>query len=73
MARKKETYESLMSKLQEVVNEMESEEISLESSMKNYEEGIKICNKLYKMLNEAEAKIKVLSGNEEKEFAGNDD
>ncbi|EES90564.1 exodeoxyribonuclease VII small subunit [Clostridium botulinum C] len=73
MARKKETYESLMSKLQEVVNEMESEEISLENSMKNYEEGIKICNKLYKMLNEAEAKIKVLSGNQEKEFAGNDD
>jgi len=73
MARKKETYESLMSKLQEVVNEMESEEISLENSMKNYEEGIKICNKLYKMLNEAEAKIKVLSDNQEKEFAGNDD
>ncbi|AYF54935.1 exodeoxyribonuclease VII small subunit [Clostridium botulinum C] len=73
MARKKETYESLMSKLQEVVNEMESEEISLENSMKNYEEGIKICNKLYKMLNEAEAKIKMLSGNQEKEFAGNDD
>ncbi|KEI17375.1 exodeoxyribonuclease VII small subunit [Clostridium haemolyticum] len=73
MARKKETYESLMSKLQEVVNEMESEEISLENSMKNYEEGVKICNKLYKMLNEAEAKIKVLSGNQEKEFAGNDD
>lgn len=73
MARKKETYESLMSKLQEVVNEMESEEISLENSMNNYEEGIKICNKLYKILNEAEAKIKVLSGNQEKEFAGNDD
>ncbi|CAG7840961.1 exodeoxyribonuclease VII small subunit [Clostridium novyi B str. ATCC 27606] len=73
MARKKETYESLMIKLQEVVNEMESEEISLENSMKNYEEGVKICNKLYKMLNEAEAKIKVLSGNQEKEFAGNDD
>ncbi|EDS77948.1 exodeoxyribonuclease VII small subunit [Clostridium novyi A str. 4552] len=73
MARKKESYESLMIKLQDIIEEMESEEVSLEGSMKNYEEGIKLCNKMYKILNEAEAKIKVLDGNEEKEFAGNDD
>ena len=72
MARKKESYESLMIKLQDIIKEMESEEISLEGSMKNYEEGIKLCNKMYKVLNEAEAKIKILDGNEEKEFAGND-
>ena len=72
MARKKESYESLMIKLQDIIEEMESEEISLERSMKNYEEGIKLCNKMYKVLNEAEAKIKILDGNEEKEFAGND-
>ncbi|KGN00977.1 exodeoxyribonuclease VII small subunit [Clostridium novyi A str. 4570] len=72
MARKKESYESLMIKLQDIIEEMESEEISLEGSMKNYEEGIKLCNKMYKVLNEAEAKIKILDGNEEKEFAGND-
>lgn len=62
-----------MIKLQDIIEEMESEEVSLEGSMKNYEEGIKLCNKMYKILNEAEAKIKVLDGNEEKEFAGNDD
>ncbi|ABK61154.1 MULTISPECIES: exodeoxyribonuclease VII small subunit [Clostridium] len=72
MARKKESYESLMIKLQDIIEEMESEEISLEGSMKNYEEGIKLCNKMYKVLNEAEAKIKILDGNEEKEFVGND-
>lgn len=72
MARKKESYESLMIKLQNIIEDMESEEISLEESMKNYEEGIKLCNKMYKVLNEAEAKIKILDDNEEKEFAGND-
>lgn len=73
MPRKKETYESLMDRLHEVVSGMESEEIALDDSMKSYEEGIKICNKLYKMLNTAEEKVKILNGNEEKEFSGNDD
>lgn len=68
MARKNESYESMMEKLEEIVNSMDSSELSLEESMKKYEEGIKLCNKLYKTLNEAEGKIKLLTDDGEKDF-----
>lgn len=68
MAKKKETYEDLINKLEDIVTQMESDEISLENSMKNYEEGIKLCNSLYKMLNEAEGKVKILAESGEKDF-----
>lgn len=68
MAKKNESYESLMEKLEEIVNEMDGGELSLEESMKKYEEGIQISNKLYKILNEAEGKIKILTEKVEKEF-----
>ena len=68
MPKKSESYESMMEKLEEIVNIMDSRELSLEESMKKYEEGIKLCNKLYKTLNEAEGKIKLLTEDGEKDF-----
>ncbi|MEL7598210.1 MAG: exodeoxyribonuclease VII small subunit [Clostridiaceae bacterium] len=68
MARKKESFESLMAEVETIIHTMEKDEISLESSMKNYEQGIKLCNKLYKILNEAEGKIKILTEEGEKDF-----
>lgn len=68
MPKKSENYESIMLRLEEIVQLMDSSELSLEESMKNYEEGIKLCNKLYKTLKEAEGKINVLTDVEEKEF-----
>jgi exodeoxyribonuclease VII small subunit len=68
MAKKNENYEDMMTKLEEIVEVMEGGELSLEASMKNYEEGIKICNRLYKILNEAEGKIKILSEQGERDF-----
>jgi len=68
MPRKNESYESMMEKLEEIVNIMDNRELSLEESMKKYEEGIKLCNKLYKTLNEAEGKIKLLTEDGEKDF-----
>jgi exodeoxyribonuclease VII small subunit len=68
MVKKNESYEEMMAKLEEIVDHMENGELSLEQSMKNYEEGIKICNKLYKILNDAEGKIKILSEQGEVEF-----
>jgi len=68
MPRKTESYESMMEKLEEIVSVMDSKELSLEESMKKYEDGIKLCNKLYKTLNEAEGKIKLLTENGEKDF-----
>jgi exodeoxyribonuclease VII small subunit len=68
MPRKSESYENMMEKLEEIVNIMDSRELSLEESMKKYEEGIKLCNKLYKTLNEVEGKIKLLTEDGEKDF-----
>lgn len=68
MPRKNESYESMMEKLEDIVNVMDSKELSLEESLKKYEEGVKLCNKLYKVLNEAEGKIKLLTEDGEKDF-----
>ncbi|MBI6873039.1 exodeoxyribonuclease VII small subunit [Clostridium aciditolerans] len=68
MPRKNESYESMMEKLEDIVNVMDSKELSLEESLKKYEEGVKLCNKLYKVLNDAEGKIKLLTEDGEKDF-----
>jgi len=68
MAKKKETYETMLERLDEIVTLMDSNQLSLEESMKYYEEGIKLSNKLYKILNDAEGKIKLLTEQGEKDF-----
>lgn len=57
-----------MKKLEEIAGIMDNEQLTLEQSMKYYEEGIKLCNKLYKTLNEAEGKVKILTNDREEEF-----
>ena len=68
MAKKKESYENMMERLEEIVELMDGNEITLEQTMVNYEEGIKICNSLYKILNDTEGKIKILTVEGEKDF-----
>lgn len=68
MAKKKESYENMMERLEEIVDLMDRNEITLEETMASYEEGIKICNSLYKVLNDTEGKIKILTAEGEKEF-----
>lgn len=68
VAKKNDTYENLISKLEIIVEEMESEELTLEKSMNNYEEGVKICNKLYSLINEIEGKITILKKDGLEEF-----
>jgi exodeoxyribonuclease VII small subunit len=68
MAKKKESYENMMERLEEIVDMMDRNEITLEETMASYEEGIKICNSLYKVLNDTEGKIKILTAEGEKEF-----
>lgn len=68
MGKRKESYEDLMGKLEGILKEMENGDISLEKSMQNYEEGIKISNKMYMLLNEAEGKVKILSKDGEKDY-----
>lgn len=68
MAKKSETYENMIQRLEEIVGNMDSNELPLEQAIASYEEGIAVCNKLYKILNDAEGKIKILENNVEKDF-----
>ncbi len=58
-------FEKKMSRLEEIVGKMENGEIKLEDSLKLFEEGIKISKDCHKQLQEAEQKVKVLSGQNE--------
>ncbi|MBK5240759.1 exodeoxyribonuclease VII small subunit [Clostridium sp.] len=73
MAKKKESYENMMERLEVIVDLMEVNEITLEETMASYEEGVKICNSLYKILNDTEGKIKILTSEGEKDFRATGD
>ena len=64
MAKKSENYEMMLNKLKEIIAKMENGNIALEDSMKLYEEGISLTNKLYKTLKESENKIRILQKEE---------
>jgi exodeoxyribonuclease VII small subunit len=61
-----------LSQLEEIINKMESGELSLEDSLKYFEEGVKIHRQCHTALTDAEQRISVLSENdnysEEKSF-----
>jgi exodeoxyribonuclease VII small subunit len=58
--------------LEEIINKMESGELSLEDSLKYFEEGVKIHRQCHTALTDAEQRISILSENdnysEEKPF-----
>ena len=62
MAEKK--FESSFSRLEKIVERLESGSIELEEALKLYEEGIKLVKACTSKLAEAEKKIKKLSRNE---------
>lgn len=72
MARK-ESYEDMLGKLQDILNVLEEQDINLEESMKAYEDGVKIVNKLYKTLNTLEGKISIVKEAGEVEFIEDDE
>ncbi len=58
---KKENFEDLLNRLEEITTKLENEEgNSLEESMKLFEEGIIISQKCNKQIEEAEKKISIL-------------
>ena len=59
--KKEETFEELLIKLEDITTKLENEEgISLEESMKLFEEGIEISKKCNKQIEESEKKISIL-------------
>jgi len=65
---KKESYEEMLNKLQDILNNLETDELNLEDSMKSYEDGVKLVNKIYKVLDSYEAKISIIKDEKEVEF-----
>lgn len=57
------TYEKDYKRLEEIVKKLESGDISLDESVKLYEEGVTLYKSLEKTLKEYEGKINVMSEN----------
>ena len=60
MTKKKNNFEDLLRRLQEISEQLEREDVGLDDSIKLYEEGIKLAKLCYKKLNEPELKISEL-------------
>ena len=67
MAEKK-TFEQNLARLEEIVKALEDESISLDKSVKLYEEGVKLAGKCTIELEGAERKIKLLRRSPEGEI-----
>lgn len=72
MVKVKENYEDYIARLEEITEKLEKGDLTLEDSLRIFEEGINLVKKCSKILNEAEGKIKVLSENLEGEFVFKD-
>ena len=57
----KKSFESSLEKLENVVGSLESGDLSLDESIKKFEEGIKLYKGCKELLSEAESKIQVLT------------
>lgn len=58
-------FEGAMKRLEEIVEELEKGEFSLQESLERFEEGLKLGKMCRSMLDEAETKIKKLVEDEE--------
>ena len=60
MAKKKQTFEQALKKLEEIVEKIESGQIGLEESIAEYEKGIKLVKQCRAILQAAEKKVQML-------------
>ena len=61
----KQTFESALTKLEDIVTQLEAGEINLDEMIKVYEEGSQLIQFCLKKLDDAEKKIQVLTGEDE--------
>lgn len=55
-------FEKKLKRLEEIVHKMEKGDLSLEESLKIFEEGVKLSRECNTKLGEAEAQVKILIG-----------
>ena len=58
-----ENFEKQLDALEEIVNRMEQGDLTLEDSIKEFEQGMKLANQCQKTLTDAELRVKVLMEN----------
>ena len=63
------TFEEAIKKLETIAGELENDNLDLDTSVKKFEEGMKLSKQCNKILEDAERKITVLIDGEEKDFA----
>jgi exodeoxyribonuclease VII small subunit len=56
----KKTFESALSRLEEITRELEEGDLSLENSLKKFDEGIKLADFCNEKLSEAKSKVELL-------------
>jgi len=56
----KQTFENAMRKLEQIVSELESGDLSLEMSLKKFEEGVQLSKFCANKLDETEKKVQIL-------------
>ena len=61
----KERFEDALNKLEKIVSQLEEGNISLEESLKLFEEGIRLSRLCNQKLDEAEKKVEILLKNKE--------
>ncbi len=64
----KMTYESGIAELEQIVSALENGSVSLDESFKAYQKGVKLYRKLKAILDEGDAKIKLLTEEGETDF-----
>lgn len=62
---KKQTFESSLQELEKVVRGLEEGDLSLEDSLKLFEDGVKLSRECQERLNQAERRIEVLLKDED--------
>ena len=60
MAKSEENFEELIKKLEDITNKLESDKLSLDESVKLFEDGMKISKKCNEKLEDAEKRITIL-------------
>ncbi|RXK19335.1 exodeoxyribonuclease VII small subunit [Macrococcus sp. DPC7161] len=58
-------FETMMKSLESIVNQLDSEQVSLEQSIELYEKGVKLSAECEQVLKAAEEKINKLKKNED--------
>lgn len=67
------SFEQAMTNLEKIAEELEKDDLDLDTSVKKFEEGMELSKKCNEILQKAEKKITILIDGEEKEFSVKND